>query len=962
VSAVTAATWEESEHPRHGRGSPGGGRFKTADDVRKANREVDLVQEESDTAITLRMISTKERGQGYASRALDDLISYSEQEGKPIYLHPESIDPDGLSTSELRTWYKRHGFANTRRSMEDLAEEGSMVYRPKSVTAAGWDPAEHPRHPRGTEAGGEFAPKFEALVEPMPGIDTLSQFMEEIEEWPDTADSGSEAREYANGALHHPNDKSYILITVRDQDGNLVGVGDAQDVGASYLYGGSFGAIKGGGLPLFNAFLEEAERRGEGATWTAGNARAKALYMKMGVPQQFQPSMEEYEEYGDQYSSYEQYLESWDEEFGNEFSLTADQVRILSADMFAFAKSRSRETAREQEVEERRGMPYPPLFSSADWPVLFASGWDESKHPRWPEGHPHGGEFRPKGGFAGEPDDTVYDFDDMSNPFHTRRIQLKVGQAKNFREELGQWYYGQTGNPPDIQAILDNWGNWTMAELYDLRVELNKNLHEGGWITDEAGNKRWTSSGLLSADYAKDIGRSLSQARNEARRLLGQVEKAIAIEQFGLEEAQQLYPELFEIKAPKVKAPNPRDQGIPEIYLSEKGTFKPGYDAKLKSDLVNSVVDLHPTERKMKYNPTSPEIKQGLIDDWKSRNPDRLNGPGDVPWTDEEIWPIAQHDVAHAEGTLYDAYMKERKPRYVRESTLLHRFERDQALKILEERGWTKYLEQKEAKVGVAPQTLTEVGQKRYDGVLKRWGDHLEVRGGQYAQIQDYVLDLDHVPQGVLDKLKEADQKVYLGPGPSTDLDELWDLAEERGRGWGNTKLDKVRGFYSPSSGQVVIATGQGGSYAVAAHEVGHAIGNVLGMDHSDRLVEYHASLYPKLAKYMKQGGKGGHAGKQEMWAEGVAVAIRRRRNVAVGMPPDGLGGKPEGPFLYRHRDDPDVEEFYQWVDAAITRLDELPGEAFRRDPRYRGVAPQGWIWKRDAVLGVDILVPEVSG
>lgn len=40
-------------------------------------------------------------------------------------------------------------------------------------------------------------------------------------------------------------------------------------------------------------------------------------------------------------------------------------------------------------------------------------------------------------------------------------------------------------------------------------------------------------------------------------------------------------------KAPKVTA---RDQGVPDVYLSESGSFRPGYDAKLKSDLIKAVI------------------------------------------------------------------------------------------------------------------------------------------------------------------------------------------------------------------------------------------------------------------------------------------------------------------------------------------------------------------------------------
>jgi hypothetical protein len=42
-----------------------------------------------------------------------------------------------------------------------------------------------------------------------------------------------------------------------------------------------------------------------------------------------------------------------------------------------------------------------------------------------------------------------------------------------------------------------------------------------------------------------------------------------------------------EAKPAKVTA---RDQGVPEVYLSESGAFRPGYDAKMKSDLINAVL------------------------------------------------------------------------------------------------------------------------------------------------------------------------------------------------------------------------------------------------------------------------------------------------------------------------------------------------------------------------------------
>ena len=45
-----------------------------------------------------------------------------------------------------------------------------------------------------------------------------------------------------------------------------------------------------------------------------------------------------------------------------------------------------------------------------------------------------------------------------------------------------------------------------------------------------------------------------------------------------------------EVETPKAKKVTARDQGVPEVYLSEAGTFKPGYDAKMKSDLIQAIL------------------------------------------------------------------------------------------------------------------------------------------------------------------------------------------------------------------------------------------------------------------------------------------------------------------------------------------------------------------------------------
>ncbi len=43
-------------------------------------------------------------------------------------------------------------------------------------------------------------------------------------------------------------------------------------------------------------------------------------------------------------------------------------------------------------------------------------------------------------------------------------------------------------------------------------------------------------------------------------------------------------------KARMAKKETAKDQGVPEIYLAESGNFKPGLDARYKSDLINSAL------------------------------------------------------------------------------------------------------------------------------------------------------------------------------------------------------------------------------------------------------------------------------------------------------------------------------------------------------------------------------------
>src|SRR5438128_2119683 len=71
-------------------------------------------------------------------------------------------------------------------------------------------------------------------------------------------------------------------------------------------------------------------------------------------------------------------------------------------------------------------------------------------------------------------------------------------------------------------------------------------------------------------------------------------------------------------KTTKVKKETARDQGVPEVYLSEKGSFVPGMDARYKADLVNSALGLQDKDAKAHFEPADAEKRLEMRDWTKS--------------------------------------------------------------------------------------------------------------------------------------------------------------------------------------------------------------------------------------------------------------------------------------------------------------------------------------------------------
>jgi hypothetical protein len=74
-------------------------------------------------------------------------------------------------------------------------------------------------------------------------------------------------------------------------------------------------------------------------------------------------------------------------------------------------------------------------------------------------------------------------------------------------------------------------------------------------------------------------------------------------------------------KAAKATKPTARDKGVPDRYLSESGKFKPGYDAKYKSDLVADALEFETANSGRKSSPAHKQLQRmnwtGFLD--KSR-------------------------------------------------------------------------------------------------------------------------------------------------------------------------------------------------------------------------------------------------------------------------------------------------------------------------------------------------------
>ena len=151
------------------------------------------------------------------------------------------------------------------------------------------------------------------------------------------------------------------------------------------------------------------------------------------------------------------------------------------------------------------------------------------------------------------------------------------------------------------------------------------------------------------------------------------------------------------------------------------------------------------------------------------------------------------------------------------------------------------------------------------------FGNNISVADYTISGVQKHLNDLDLIPRKTLEALNNNGVKFYIGDSTVPGLNNMHFLKGVQPRGWppGFT-WDNVPCCYSDIEG-VILGIGRHGSTSAALHETGHAIGDKLGVDLSQEIINFHIAHFTKLSLYQQQDGPGSLSGRQEFFAESVA-------------------------------------------------------------------------------------------
>ena len=152
--------------------------------------------------------------------------------------------------------------------------------------------------------------------------------------------------------------------------------------------------------------------------------------------------------------------------------------------------------------------------------------------------------------------------------------------------------------------------------------------------------------------------------------------------------------------------------------------------------------------------------------------------------------------------------------------------------------------------------------------------------------VQRHLDDLDLIPPAIQRSIRARGVSVVVGNAAVPFLDEMRHLAVVHPRGWDPGKTwAQVAGMYDPNSHQVILGRGENGSISLALHEYAHAISDVhdvLNRGAIRQQIRMWDTASLLADPYHRQGGLGGTAGAQEMFAESFAIYFVQGREVLI--------------------------------------------------------------------------------
>jgi hypothetical protein len=162
-------------------------------------------------------------------------------------------------------------------------------------------------------------------------------------------------------------------------------------------------------------------------------------------------------------------------------------------------------------------------------------------------------------------------------------------------------------------------------------------------------------------------------------------------------------------------------------------------------------------------------------------------------------------------------------------------------------------------------------------------GPKLAVKDVESPHVQKHLELMAKIPPATAAKIGRTIKGVHVGLGPITGLDDMGYLKGVAARGHGSGTWDNVSGAYNPTRRVAAIGhTGNGASASTAVHELGHALDQADSWSSAPDFVALHKKHFDRLRPYYKQGGPGGRAGCEELFAELFAHSVADRASAVA--------------------------------------------------------------------------------